>query len=100
MDVCCGEREVGKIPDIPKETPLIPVNSAAVVGAGTMGGGIALVLANAGISVLLKEADQTALDRGIATLQKNYAGSGQRGRVTQQVAGGRFKRIQPTLCPA
>src|SRR5260370_28541027 len=97
MDVCCGEREVGKIPDIPKESPLIPVNSAAVVGAGTMGGGIAMVLANAGTSVLLKEADQAALDRGIATIQKNYASSVQRGRFTQQFADECLKRIQPTL---
>jgi 3-hydroxyacyl-CoA dehydrogenase len=97
IHVFFGEREVAKIPDIPKETPLIPVNSAAVVGAGTMGGGIAMVLANAGISVLLKEADQAALDRGIATIQKNYAGSVQRGRFTQQFADECLKRIQPTL---
>ena len=58
IHVFFGEREVAKIPDIPKDTPLIPVNSAAVVGAGTMGGGIAMVFANAGIPVLLKEADQ------------------------------------------
>ena len=56
-----GEREVAKIPDIPKETALLPVNSVAVVGAGTMGGGIAMVFANAGFPVLLKEADQPAL---------------------------------------
>jgi len=97
IHVFFGEREVAKIPDIPKETPLIPVNSAAVVGAGTMGGGIAMVLANAGISVLLKEADQAALDRGIATIRKNYAGSVQRGRFTQQFADECLKRIQPTL---
>jgi len=92
-----GEREVAKIPDIPKETPLIPINCAAVVGAGTMGGGIAMVLANAGISVLLKEADQAALDRGMATIQKNYASSVKRGRFTQQFADQCLKRIQPTL---
>jgi 3-hydroxyacyl-CoA dehydrogenase len=97
IHVFFGEREVAKIPDIPKETPLIPVNSAAVVGAGTMGGGIAMVLANAGISVLLKEADRAALDRGIATIQKNYASSVQRGRFTQQFADECLKRIQPTL---
>ena len=83
IHVFFGEREVAKIPDIPKETPLIPVNSAAVVGAGTMGGGIAMVLANAGIPVLLKEADQAALDRGLANIQKNYATSVKRGRFTQ-----------------
>src|SRR5271165_1790128 len=97
IHVFFGEREVAKIPDIPKDTPIIPVNSAAVVGAGTMGGGIAMVLANAGIPVLLKEVDQAALDRGLATIQSNYANSVKRGRFSQQVAEERFKRITPTL---
>jgi 3-hydroxyacyl-CoA dehydrogenase len=97
IHVFFGEREVAKIPDVPKETSLILVNSAAVVGAGTMGGGIAMVLANAGIPVLLKEADQAALDRGMATIQKNYASSVKRGRFTQQFADQCLKRIQPAL---
>src|SRR5271165_2839881 len=62
IHVFFSEREVSKIPDIPKETPLLTVKSAAVIGAGTMGGGIAMVLANAGIPVTLKETDQAALD--------------------------------------
>src|SRR6201982_138806 len=70
-----GEREVAKVADIPKETALLPVNAVAVVGAGTMGGGIAMVFANAGFPVLLKEADQPTLDRGLATIQKNYQSS-------------------------
>jgi len=57
IHVFFGEREVAKIPDVPKETPTIPVKSAAVIGAGTMGGGIAMNFANAGIPVLLKETD-------------------------------------------
>jgi len=97
IHVFFGEREVAKIPDIPKETPLLPIRSAAVVGAGTMGGGIAMVLANAGISVLLKEVDQAALDRGVATIQRNYASSVKRGRFTQQFVDECLKRIQPTL---
>jgi len=97
IHVFFGEREVAKIPDIPKETPVIPVNSAAVVGAGTMGGGIAMVFANAGIPVLLKETDQAALDRGMATISSNYANSVKRGRFSQQVADERLKRIIPTL---
>jgi 3-hydroxyacyl-CoA dehydrogenase len=97
IHVFFSEREVGKIPDVPKETPLLPVKSAAVVGAGTMGGGIAMVLANAGIPVLLKDADQAALDRGLATIQSNYANSVKRGRFSQQDAEERFKRITPTL---
>src|SRR5271154_3300741 len=97
IHVFFAEREVGKIPDVPKDTAVIPVKSAAVVGAGTMGGGIAMVLANAGIAVFLKEADQAALDRGLATIQSNYANSVKRGRFTQQVADERWKRITPTL---
>jgi len=92
-----GEREVAKVPDIPKETPVVPVNSVAVVGAGTMGGGIAMVIANAGISVLLKEADQAALDRGMATIQKNYMSSLKRGRFTQQFVDECLQLIRPTL---
>jgi 3-hydroxyacyl-CoA dehydrogenase len=97
IHVFFAEREVSKIPDIPKDTGVIPVKSAAVVGAGTMGGGIAMVLANAGIPVLLKEVDQAALDRGLATIQSNYANSVKRGRFTQQVADERLKLITPTL---
>jgi 3-hydroxyacyl-CoA dehydrogenase len=97
IHVFFSEREVSKIPDVPKDTPLIPIKSAAVIGAGTMGGGIAMVLANAGIPVLLKEADQAALDRGLATIQSNYANSVKRGRFTAQVAEERLKLIKPTL---
>lgn len=92
-----GEREVARVPDIPKETPTLPVSSAAVVGAGTMGGGIAMVFANAGIPVLLKDADQSALDHGLSTIHKNYQNSVKRGRFTQQFVDERLKLIQPTL---
>lgn len=64
---------------------------------GTMGGGIAIVFANAGIPVLLKEADQQALDRGLATIQKNYQNSVKRGRFTQAFVDECMKRITPTL---
>jgi 3-hydroxyacyl-CoA dehydrogenase len=97
IHVFFGEREVAKVPDIPKDTPLIPVKRLAVVGAGTMGGGITMVFANAGIPVLLKEADQAALDRGMATIQKNYANSVKRGRFTQEFVDECLKRIEPTL---
>ena len=97
IHVFFGEREVARIPDVPKETPVLPVNSVAVVGAGTMGGGIAMVFANAGIPVALKEADQPALDRGLANIQKNYASSVKRGRFTQQFVDERLKLIRPTL---
>lgn len=97
IHVFFGEREVARVPDIPKDTATIPVNSAAVVGAGTMGGGIAMVFANAGVPVLIKETDQAALDRGLATIYKNYANSVKRGRFTQQFADERIKLITPTL---
>ncbi|MGD0435663.1 MAG: 3-hydroxyacyl-CoA dehydrogenase NAD-binding domain-containing protein [Bryobacteraceae bacterium] len=97
IHVFFGEREVAKIPGIAKDTQQIPVNKAAVVGAGTMGGGIAMVFANAGIPVLLKETDQAALDRGLATIKKNYANSVKKGRFTQQSMDERLARITPTL---
>jgi len=97
IHVFFGEREVAKVPDVPKDTPAMPVNSVAVVGAGTMGGGIAMVFANAGIPVLLREVDQVALDRGLASIRKNYATSVERGRFTQQFADERLRLITPTL---
>jgi 3-hydroxyacyl-CoA dehydrogenase len=97
IHVFFGEREVGKIPDIPKDTPTTPVNSVAVIGAGTMGGGIAMTFANAGIPVLLKDADQPALDRGLATIQKNYSSSIKRGRMTEHFVEERLNMIKPTL---
>ena len=97
IHVFFGEREVSRIPDIPKETPTSPVNSVAVLGAGTMGGGIAMVFANAGIPVLLKEVDQPSLDRGMANIQKNYANSVKRGRFTQQFVDERLQLIKPVL---
>ena len=92
-----AEREVPKIPDIPKETPIIPVNSVAIVGAGTMGGGIAMVCANTGVPVILKDTDQAALDHGIGTIKKNYDISVKRGRFTQDYVDERMKLIRPTL---
>lgn len=97
IHVFFGEREVGKIPDVPADTPVLPVNRVAIIGAGTMGGGIAMVFANAGIPVTLKETDQAALDRGLAAIRKNYAGSVQRGRFTQQFVDERLKLIEPVL---
>jgi 3-hydroxyacyl-CoA dehydrogenase len=97
IHVFFAEREVAKIPDVPKETPVIPVNSVAIVGAGTMGAGIAMVCANAGIPVVLKDTDQPALDRGLANIQKNYATSVKRGRFTQEFVDERMKMIKPAL---
>jgi 3-hydroxyacyl-CoA dehydrogenase len=97
IHVFFGEREVAKIPDITKETPTREIKKAAVVGAGTMGGGIAMVYANAGIPVLLKEASQEFLDRGLATIRKNYANSVKKGRFSQDVMDRRMGLITPVL---
>jgi 3-hydroxyacyl-CoA dehydrogenase len=92
-----GERAVNKIPDIPKSTPVYEIRSAAVVGAGTMGGGIAMNYANAGIPVRLKETRQEALDRGMAIIRKNYAASVQKGRFSQAAMDERMRLITPQL---
>jgi 3-hydroxyacyl-CoA dehydrogenase len=97
IHVFFGEREVAKIPEVGKDTAVQPIRSIAVVGSGTMGGGIAMVFANAGIPVLLKEVDQPALDQGFARIRKNYASSVQRGRLTQQFVDERLALITPTL---
>ena len=97
IHVFFGERTVAKIPGIGKEVATTEIKNAAVIGAGTMGGGIAMVYANAGIPVLLKETDQAALDRGLATIKKNYDTSVKRGRFTQEQVDKRLSLIQPTL---
>ena len=92
-----GERAVSKIPGLDKDTPILPIKSVAVVGAGTMGAGIAMVYANAGIPVLLKETTPEALERGLATIRKNYASTVQKGRLTEADMEQRLGRITGTL---
>jgi 3-hydroxyacyl-CoA dehydrogenase len=91
-----AEREVAKVPDIPKDTPAKDIKRAAVVGAGTMGGGIAMTYANAGIPVLLKEVDQAALDRGLATIRKNYDVTMSKGKMTAEQVEKTMALITPT----
>ena len=91
-----AEREVAKIPDVPKDTPTKDIRRAAVVGAGTMGGGIAMNYANAGIPVLLKEVDQAALDRGLATIRKNYEVTMSKGKLTPEQVEKTLALITPT----
>jgi len=90
-----AERAVAKIVDIPKDTPVLPIAKAAIIGAGTMGSGIAMACVNAGIPVLLKDVDQGALDRGMATIRKNYESSVKKGRFTQEVVEQRIASIHP-----
>jgi 3-hydroxyacyl-CoA dehydrogenase len=92
-----AERAVAKIPDIPKDTSVYNIRQAAIIGAGTMGGGIAMACANAGISVLLKEVEQAALDRGLAVIRKNYENSVKKGRFSQEVMDQRMALIHPQL---
>jgi 3-hydroxyacyl-CoA dehydrogenase len=90
-----AERDAAKVPDVPKETTTADIKCAAVVGAGTMGGGIAMSYANAGIPVLLKEVDDAALQRGLATIRKNYESSVAKGRITPQA----FERTMALITP-
>lgn len=76
-----AEREVAKIPDVPKETPVKEIAGAAVIGCGTMGGGITMNFANAGIPVTVIENDPAALDRGLETIAKNYQATVDKGRL-------------------
>jgi 3-hydroxyacyl-CoA dehydrogenase len=90
-------RAAAKIPDVPASTPLRPVQSVAVIGAGTMGGGIAMNFANAGIPVTVLETTQAALDKGLATVRKNYENTLKKGRLTQEDFDRRVKLITGTL---
>jgi 3-hydroxyacyl-CoA dehydrogenase len=91
-----AERAVGKIPDIPKDTPVYPIRQAAVIGAGTMGGGIAMALANAGIPVRIKD-DEAALERGLTRVAENYQRSIKSGRLTAGAVAQRMELIKPQL---
>jgi 3-hydroxyacyl-CoA dehydrogenase len=91
-----AEREAAKIPDVPRDLKPAPVKSAAVIGAGTMGGGIAMSFANAGIPVKILELKQEALDAGLARIKGNYATSVSRGSTTQAQMDERLGRISTT----
>jgi 3-hydroxyacyl-CoA dehydrogenase len=89
-----AERGVAKVPGIDKDTPVAPVSTVAIVGAGTMGGGIAMACANVGLSVVLTDHDAAALERGLATIRRNYQISVSRGRSTPQLVEERIGRIR------
>jgi len=79
-----AEREAAKIPDIGKDVAEIPVNKVAVIGGGTMGGGISMNFANAGIPVTMVEVSDEALERGIGIIRRNYENTAKKGRMTQE----------------
>ncbi|HET7810910.1 MAG TPA: 3-hydroxyacyl-CoA dehydrogenase NAD-binding domain-containing protein [Steroidobacteraceae bacterium] len=92
-----AERECGRIPGLAGSAPAAAVRKGAVIGAGTMGTGIAMSLADAGIPVVLVERDAQALERGLALIRSNYQGSVQRGRLDAAAAEKRIAAIQGTL---
>ena len=96
IHVFFAEREVAKIPDVPADTAPRKIASAAIVGAGTMGGGIAMNFANAGIPVKILEVSQEALARGLGVIEKNYATSVKRGSTSQAAMDKAMKLISGT----
>ena len=92
-----AERQAGKIDGIPADTPLIPIARVGILGAGTMGGGIAMNFLSAGLPVILVEREQAALDRGVATIRKNYERSAARGRMTAEQVEAAMALLTPTL---
>ena len=92
-----AERAASKIPDVPEDTPKRTINSVAVIGAGTMGGGISMNFLNAGIPVKILEMKQEALDRGIATIRKNYESQVKRGKLKQDKYEQRMALLSTTL---
>lgn len=92
-----AERATWKIPDVPKDTPTIPIEKVGIIGAGTMGGGIAMNFASAGYPVTIVEQKQEALDRGLGVVRTNYERSAKRGRFTMEEAEKRIARITGTL---
>jgi 3-hydroxyacyl-CoA dehydrogenase len=79
-----AERQAGKIPDVPRDTAEIPIERVGVIGAGTMGGGISMNMANVGVPVTIIETQQEALDRGLGIIRKNYENTAGKGRISSQ----------------
>ena len=92
-----AEREVWKIPDLPPDTPIIPVNTVGIIGAGTMGGGIAMNFLNAGMPVTIVETKEDALDRGISTIRRNYESAAKKGRMSTADVEQRMALLTGTL---
>jgi len=92
-----AERAASKIPDVPEDTPKREINKVAVIGAGTMGGGISMNFLNAGIPVTLLEMKQEAIDRGVATIRKNYEAQVKKGKLKQDKYEQRMALLTTTL---
>jgi 3-hydroxyacyl-CoA dehydrogenase len=92
-----GERAASKIPDVPEDTPVREIRKVAVIGAGTMGGGISMNFLNAGIPVTILEMKQEALDRGVGVMRKNYEGQVKKGKLTEDKYAQRMSLLTTTL---
>jgi 3-hydroxyacyl-CoA dehydrogenase len=92
-----AERKVWKVADVPDDTPVIPIKKVGVIGAGTMGGGIAMNFLNVGIPVTIVETAQAALDRGLTTIRRNYETTAKKGRLTQADVETRMGLLGPDL---
>ena len=92
-----AERQAKKIPDVPKDTPVRKIEKVGVIGAGTMGGGISMNFLNRGVPVTILEATQEALDRGIGIIEKNYASSARKGRITEDDVKKRMSLLTGSL---
>ncbi len=92
-----AEREVWKIPDVPSDTPTLPITKVGIIGAGTMGGGIAMNFANVGIPVTLVETKQEALERGLGVIRKNYETTAKRGKLKPEDVEKRMGLLTGTL---
>jgi 3-hydroxyacyl-CoA dehydrogenase len=92
-----GERAAAKIPDVDANIKPRPIRCVAVIGAGTMGGGITMNFLNAGIPVILVEAQREALDRGVETIRRNYGNSAKKGKLTAEQVEHRMGLLRPTL---
>jgi len=95
--VFAAERAASKIPDVPADAVLRAISKVGVIGAGTMGGGIAMALLNAGLPVVLLETQQAALDRGLATITKNYENSVKKGKLKPEQMAQRLAGLTSTL---
>ncbi len=92
-----AERAASKIPDVPEDTPVRKIETVAVIGAGTMGGGISMNFLNAGIPVVVLETKQEALERGVATIRKNYESQVKKGKLAQDKYEQRMALLKTTL---
>ncbi|HEY4114247.1 MAG TPA: 3-hydroxyacyl-CoA dehydrogenase NAD-binding domain-containing protein [Rhizomicrobium sp.] len=92
-----AERQVARIPDIGDDTQTIPIAKVGIIGAGTMGGGIAMNFANVGIPVRIVEMQQAALDRGLAVIRRNYDNTAKKGRMTAEDVDKRMRQMHGSL---